>query len=124
MNLEQASERIEALEAEVAWLKSELATGWATDGAARLWRGWKLSPQQAAIVMELRSVWPRALREWALAERLPAPIGRSELRPSNFVKVQVHRIRKIMGEDVIETLTGFGYALAPHWVAKIDEVIA
>lgn len=117
LTLEEAKARIEALEAEVAYLRAEMDARFADSEVVALQKRWKLSPQEAQVLLVLKRACPRHVAEWAIAERIPEKRARSE--DGKFVRVHICRLRDKIAKDVIDTVHGAGYALASHWADRL-----
>lgn len=108
-------ERIADLEDRVAYLEDDLAIALRTDQIASLCRI-GLRPSAAHIVLALYKTG-RTMSDEALFERMPRP---AEGETIKGVQSHIHRARKTIGYDIIETVRSIGYRLtaAGHALVK------
>lgn len=124
MTREQAFERIAELEAEVGYLRAELDARASPVDVTRLQLRYALSPHEAIIVAELLRVYPKAMPDWVLLEKLPPARRRDDLA-QNSIKVRVSHIRHKLGaRDVIVSFHAHGYAIGEAWVDRLRAVVA
>jgi hypothetical protein len=112
MTLDQALERIADLEAQLAWFESGLAPS----DIVHVRKRFGLTDHHARILLELRKVYPRAMRPWALLDRLPNRYGHE--RDDSMVRVHVHRLRRLLGDGVIATVNDC-YRLGEGWAERL-----
>lgn len=103
--------RCEALEAEVAWLKSELSPDVRAEQLDAL-RKLGLSPNAAHLLFALMARPGRAMKRALLSDALLPPLDHVKERDGfAVVDVYICRLRKCFGFDIIDTVWGVGYRL-------------
>lgn len=106
--------RIADLEAEVAYWKSEAQLGADATLVASIASAFGMTPAEAWIVGALwRLPAGRVGRRDRLLEDQPHHRPDSD-RYNNIIDVLVHRIRRAMGTDAVETVRGSGFRLTDH----------
>lgn len=119
-----AAERIAELEEEVAYLRGELGLMKTADDVAKLRRAFRLTPQEAHLVLALYGAHGRPLSHYQLLERIPS-IWRGEHCSDNLTRVYVSKARKKLGiADYIATLWGHGFCLTPAGMDLIKAALA
>lgn len=106
----------EALQEEVAYLRSELGLRVDLDHQARLRQALSLRPQTARLILILHAARGRTVPRAQLEEALPG----AEDRGSNYLSVYVSFARKALGRDSIETVWGQGFRLSPATLAQLS----
>lgn len=111
-------QRISDLEEQVRYWRAE-ATG-ITEGTdrRRYCDVFGLSPSQAHIVAALHGARGRLIGSNRLLDDLP---GWNGDRTPNVLAVQVHRLRKRLGRDFIETVRGVGLRLTNAGINLCDQ---
>lgn len=94
-------------------------------GEQRVWRvaqAHDLTYQQAEMLLRLHENGDRYIYSHDLSDRLSerTRMGRDREHGDNLVRVLVHRLRRKLGKEAIETYRGGGYRLA----ASIRERVA
>lgn len=121
MTLEQAMERIEELQAEVEFWKSEAQAQTADSRLVALTDRMGLTQSQGFIVLRLLDVFPRCVQPWALAECYPGRRRTADACESR-IRVLVSKIRMTVGKGIIENRHGMGYRLGAAWEPQIRAV--
>ena len=117
-------ERIEHLEAEVAYLRSEVVLDATAQQVADLADAFKLSPSQAWIVAALLNAKPgKAIRRERLLDDQPFQRPDAD-HFGNTVDVQMSRIRRRLGHDAVETVRAVGFRLTDAGRARITEKVS
>lgn len=123
MSVAQAlAQRIEALEAENAYLRGELGLSISLTNLWRLRRALGLSGIEATILLTHHAARGRVMSKIAIHEAFDA--NREGDKAIKIVDVMVCRIRKALGPDVIETAWGHGYALTEHGLLLVGRALA
>ena len=101
---------IEEQEGIIVVLKAALAA--AGGEPASMFQPWmrKLSPQQQALLGVLYSRYPNPVSKFELLELIPGS-DHVQDRQVNLVSVQVHHLRRKLGQEAIENVRGLGYRL-------------
>lgn len=115
--------RCEELEAEVAYLKGELGLTHELRDATRLRQRFRLSPNEAWLVLALHAA-KRPLSKYHLLENMPTLRGNGLDRYDGTIGVLVSRIRGKMGADAVTTVWGKGVEAGPALAAKVAEALA
>lgn len=82
----------------------------------------RLFPAPAAMLLRLYDARGRLISKERLEELVP-PVRVEERVDWKVVDVYMHRIRKVLGFDVIETIWGNGYRLTPLGVAAVERAL-
>lgn len=114
------AERIAELQAEVAYLRSELGLSIRHGHVHALCRELKVTRSQATVLLVLRAANSRGLTLEQLDERIPQTHGRP--RAGFTVRVFIYQIRKQLGADVIDSMVG-GYRLSSSGFALLDTIL-
>lgn len=114
------AERIAELEAENAYLRSELGLSVRHGHVHALCRELSLTRSQATILLALKAAGGRGLTREQVDERTPRSHGRP--RSGFTVRAFVYQIRQKLGSDVIDSMPG-GYRLTPAGAAVLDAVL-
>ena len=116
--------RIEHLEAEVAYLRSEVLLDATAQQVGDLADAFRLSPGQAWIVAALLNAKPgKTVRRERLLDDQPFQRPDAD-RFGNVMDVQVSRIRQRLGRDAIETVRSIGFRLTEAGRNRIAEKLA
>lgn len=116
-------DRIETLEAEVAYWKAEAQRNVEVDTVTRLRDAFGLTPAEAWLVGMLYAANGRVVRRERLCEDVPGGSWEDRAEGSNIVEVFVSKARRKIGRDSIETVRYHGYRIAPAMAARIDAVL-
>lgn len=114
------ADRIAELEAEVAYLRSELGLSIRHGHVHALCRELKITRSHATVLLALRAASGRGLSLEQLDDRIPLAHGRP--RAGYTVRVFIYQIRKQLGADVIDSMVG-GYRLSSAGFALLDSVL-
>lgn len=68
----------------------------------------ELQPAAAALLDALLQAYPRVLNRWQLDEMVPKRDHAKE-RTDKVIDQYVHRVRQVLGDDVIENVHGSGW---------------
>lgn len=98
---------VEALRTENAALKAQIVAHGLTPRLTRAWPELRASPSQVAI-METLSARPDLFFNAEDLHRALLASGAAKASDPGIVKVHVCRIKKLLGEDAIETVGGRG----------------
>lgn len=112
------AERIAELEAEVAWLKSELGLQEESTAIAKL-ADTGLTPLEARLVLAMYRT-RRTLSPEVLFDYLPHPSDGADL---TIVKSAIHRIRRKWGSLSVETVAAVGYRLTTTGEAVVTAAL-
>jgi DNA-binding response OmpR family regulator len=112
-----AQQRIEELEAEVAFLKQELGRVCDVERCAKLKAAFTLTGKEAEILLLLYDR-PRVLSKQAI---LSAVWGPDSDILSRTVDVFMCKLRKKLGFPSLETIWGSGYRLTPEGRQRVKE---
>ncbi len=115
--------RCEALEEQIAYLKSELGQAVERTQIANVSRAFGLTPNEAWIVVRLNRAGGRVVTYNQLLEELPSPMG-NEDRLSSNINTVVCRIRAKTAPAAIETAWGLGLRSGPWLAERLPEVLA
>jgi|GEM_PF-2335083 len=102
------------LHAEVAMLRQRLCLDEPDSQEIALMVQHKLTRGEAALLTRLMSARPRAVDRYTLEAAIPARDHVNE-RNVKIVDVLLCKLRKKLGPNVIETLPGVGWRIAPEW---------
>lgn len=111
-------DRIEQLEEQVAYLKSELGVSLRLTDQARIMERFSLSPKAAKILMALRTSNGRLLSHDFLVETF-AP----ESERDKIIDVYICKIRKAIGRDSVKTCWGEGFSLTEAGKTRVDQAL-
>ena len=115
-------QRIEELEAEVRWLRDQLAIEQDAETLARLRRLYRLSQGAGLLLMVLLKRRGRVASRAFLEEWVDRRDDADE-RASNVLAVYVNRIRQMLGARAIVTVRGIGWALSIDAVLRIEKAL-
>ena len=115
-------DEIEALKAEVHYLKSELGLQRASAYKDAIERETGLSPQCAFIVSLLWSVRGRSLTRYFILENMPGRLFDREAIDEKIIDVQMCRIRRVIPKAFLRTIWGRGYCLTNEGIDYIDRL--
>ena len=104
--------------AELAELRSALGLAEMSGAVFAVREALGLSPTTARLVLKLYSAAGRPVEKKALETALTAPGS------GQCLKVHIWRIRQLVGADLIETVTGYGYRLSPSGMARVGLIIS
>lgn len=110
--------RCEELEDEIAWLRSELGASVDATTLAAIRGRFSLTRAQAIIVMCLFNAKCRVVSFARLAEATPVGV-RSGESDCQLVRSHICRIRKVVGEDAIETVRGDGWRISNEFYSRV-----
>lgn len=116
------AERIEQLEAEIAYLRSELGLALDQRRVGVVGRALRLSPNEARISLALYHCSRGALSASQLADATERRDAVREYDQHN-IAVHVSHIRAKRGREFIVTLPNRTYALGPKGQAKVREAL-
>jgi DNA-binding response OmpR family regulator len=111
------ADRIEELEAEVHYLRSELRRLHEADRALSLRAEFGVGPTEAAILLAFWAAKGRILTAEHIYSYLPLSRWDGDLLP---VRVYVCKLRKKVGADCILTVKGQGYCLTLRGMVAIE----
>jgi DNA-binding response OmpR family regulator len=103
-----------ALQAEVAMLRQRLAMAEPDSMEVQLMVEHRLTRGEAALLTRLISAKPRAVDRYTLEAAIPARDHAGD-RNVKIVDVLLCKLRKKLGREVIQTLPGVGWRIAPDW---------
>ena len=106
------------LQAEVAMLRQRLSMVEPDSLEVDLMVQHKLTRGEAALLTRLISARPRAVDRYTLEAAIPARDHASD-RNVKIVDVLLCKLRKKVGPNVIETLPGVGWRIAPDWSGEV-----
>jgi hypothetical protein len=113
------AERIEELEAEVAYLKSEMGLSREASDLAAVRDGLRIPRQQAQILLVLFRAYPRILTRFQVWDAIDHPYSGDDVYATNSINVRVSGIRKNLGQGIIHVSKGVGLGLTDMGAAKI-----
>ncbi len=108
-------ERIEELEAEVAYLRSELGLALDTDRLARLRASYGFTRSEGILLLTLATT-NRVMSKAHLMDALDHSKGGTD---NKMIDVYVHRIRSTLPGSII-THYGLGYGIAPKGMEAVQ----
>ena len=106
------ADRIEELEAEVAYLKGELGLSVKISNIRDVKSALGIARQQAEILCVLYGVYPRILTRWQLWDAIDHPSCGDDAYASNSICVRVSGIRKKLGPEVFANERHLGVGLS------------
>lgn len=109
------------LREEIAQLRRELAYEVDLERVEEVRVGFEISPQEAQVLMGLYHAKGRALSHDQMLDTVPAR-GGLERESGKIPAVYVSRLRRRLGEGIINTVWGRGYRLTPEGVAVVETV--
>ena len=120
LTLAQALKEIEELKATVDRLTAELNFQSPDPDIERVTRTYRLTRNQAILLLRLAEAHPKGVKGSALLKAIPpSPHRSAKAGSSQLVKVMTHHIREALGYDVIDTSWGQGYRLGDGWKERI-----
>ncbi len=102
------------LQAEVAMLRQRLCMAEPDRAEVALMVQHKLTRGEAALLTTLMAARPRPVDRYSLEAAIPARDHASD-RNIKIVDVLLCKLRKKLGPDVIETVSGLGWRIDPNW---------
>lgn len=114
------ADRIAQLEADNAWLRSELGLSIRAGQVHALCRELKVTRAHAYILLALKAAGDRGLTIEQLDDRVPVSQGRP--REGFTVRVFIYQIRRRLGREAIDSMAG-GYRLSATGAALLDPVL-
>lgn len=114
------SDRIEALEAEVAYLRSELTRLLTADLHRTIRTELYLGPTEAALLLALWDAKGRTVGFDQLFALLPLSNWSGDLLP---IRVYICKLRAKIGAEAIHTTKGEGYALTSKGCEVVNSAI-
>lgn len=114
-------DRIAELEELVAYYKGELGMALAADQVMKVSRRWHLTPHEASVVVALVQAKGRACTKTHLVEAIYAGRDEPELK---IIDVFVCKVRRKIGDGMIDTLWGKGYAATANLIAQVEALKA
>lgn len=118
-----AAARITELEEEVAYLRSELGLVRDLAQIGRLVTRLRIGKTQANFLLALYNSRANPLNRYRLYD-ITRMHGLREEVDIKIVDIQVCKLRRQLGHDVIETVRGLGYRLTPLGVATVEMALA
>jgi DNA-binding response OmpR family regulator len=115
--------RCEALEEEVAFLKSELGHRNVAERFDALRRACGMRKGVAALVLRLLDASGRLVTYEQLAGAIPNVSTNPEDRCVEITKVYASAARQLLGKDAIETVWGEGYRLSKAGSARVSKML-
>lgn len=123
--------RCEDLEAEIAYLRSELGLSVDATRVARLTdhlRSFRYAHLRgrtgvARLLLALYDAHGRVLTRPQLLDAIPPASGDEDTRSTQLIDALVWGARSALGKDAIVNLWGCGYALSPEGMAKVAEIV-
>lgn len=116
---QRVCEERDVLKEELAYERSERRGG--MDETTRLRVALGVPLAVAAMLLTLRRGGPVAREN--LLDSLPRPQGRDSDRQPNLVDVYACRIRRLLGNETLRTIWGFGYQLTPDGIAAVERAL-
>lgn len=114
--------RCEDLEAEVAYLKSELGLRVDLEQRRRICTALKLRPAEGLFVLVLFNAKGRPLTKEQIEEALPA-LNDEEPRSYKLIHTYASRVRRVLGFDAIDTVWGQGLKMSPVGCSRVLAIL-
>lgn len=113
--------RCEAMQEEVAYLRSELGLQLDATRLAALRREFGLSEHKARMVLVLFNAKGRVVSNAQLEDALPCKYR--EERSSNFINATLSQLRRQIGKESIENVFGSGYRISDAMAVKVAALL-
>jgi DNA-binding response OmpR family regulator len=113
--------KIETLQAEVAYWKSEALGNAEIDDQTLFARAFGLARQPVWLLNHLYAKRGRTVTRNHIAENMPGHVD-PDVRDTKIVDQIIHRIRKKLGHEAVQTVWGKGFYLTPEGITMCDNV--
>lgn len=118
----QLHEKIDALTEQVAYWKAEAMGNATVDDCNTVAGLFGLTRAEAWIVSHLYALRGKTMSATRICDDIPGQQS-TRLGERNLASVLVHRIRKALGADVIETVRGIGFRMTETGIALCDSTL-
>jgi DNA-binding response OmpR family regulator len=114
------------LEDRIAILEEMLGVNREEIETAVLSKAFGLSQKEAWFLLALWRAAGRVLSLWWLLDNRPKRLSEEDgtETPQNLVRVYIHKLRRKVGHDCVETIKNHGYRLTPAGMARIQKAIS
>lgn len=110
----------EELEEEVAYWRGEVSLIYSDDSVGRMIQAGVPGRMPALMALSLYSAAPKPVSKWMLLHQLRS--NGSRATDLKVIDVYVHRLRRLIGQDSIETIWAQGVLLTPKGEAFVESI--